>query len=214
METFVKLEDPCCNAVKICNEIFSMLSAAMTLAFLTERCKETESLVDECAFFAWKKDQVPKWDDFWRDWESRAKKKAEELEKNHIYKLRWPFKKPMTVECQRCGKFYEEECPGHDGEPSTQGWECAGSVKDGVFYGHYGSHFDTSMLRVAGLEQEMDPVCDYCVMEWIKDGRVTYIGDNMHQTKVWGPETEEQLERGREWIRVGLAIHRAWTEGK
>ena len=62
----------------------------------------------------------------------------------------------MTVECRCCHQTFEGGAP-------TQAYKCACNVYDGFIYGHYGSSYDTRMLRLTIELPNMDPICDYCI---------------------------------------------------
>lgn len=83
-----------------------------------------------------------------------------------------------AVTCKTCGRCFPAICVHGEPIAGTQGNDCAGYIKAGVFMGSYGSCFDLEALAIHGyVGPNVDPVCDYCVFNWMRAGRVTYLGD-------------------------------------
>lgn len=104
------------------------------------------------------------------------------------------------VVCRTCGAVFT-------GHSVSQADGCAAHYARGVVYGHYGSKYDISAIRVplANITPELlaqtdngvlDPVCDDCIDVWIAAGG--------SEIKEWNDFN--QPEPVREWEHGGSAV--------
>lgn len=84
------------------------------------------------------------------------------------------YEDPPEVICAVCKKNYGKGM----GSP-TQANDCAAHYNKGYVYGHYGSDFDLSKIRVAGVDlpERVDPVCDTCIRGWFELGHAVDAGE-------------------------------------
>lgn len=86
------------------------------------------------------------------------------------------YDNPPEVICGVCHKNY-----GKGYGSSTQGHDCAAHYDRGFIYGHYGSDFDVTKLRLTGVDlpDKVDPVCDECIRGWVYTGKAMPMGEYM-----------------------------------